>query len=326
MKSEAPILVLRLGALGDILHALPAVASLKQSFPDRKLIWIVRPKWMPLLEGNPFIDELVPFGKRGLGAAIDSWRQIRRIEPALAIDFQGLIQSALIGRLARPCVFWGFDKSVARESLACFFYTHTEAVKGPHRIERNLQLAQAAGATVLTDETWLPAGSAEGVLPSAPFVLSSPFAGWAGKQWPLKHYEQLARLLSKEGVVLVANVAREHASQLRDLENVHSHESSIPGLIDATRRAIAVAGVDSGPLHVAAALRKPGVAIFGPTDPAATGPYGGSMSVLRAENVRTTYDRHATIHASMKEITAAQVFESLMRSIERQHGLLVRPS
>ena len=325
MIRDASILVVRLGALGDILHALPAVASLKQSFPDRKLIWIIRPKWMPLLEGNPFIDELVPFGKRGVGAPIGSWRRIRTIKPGLAIDFQGLIQSALIGRLARPRVFWGFDKSVARESLACPFYTYTEAAKGPHRIERNLQLVQAVGATELAHETWLPPGSAEGALPSAPFVLSSPFAGWAGKQWPLKNYEQLAKLLSKQGIVLVANVAREHASQLLGLENVHPHESSIPGLIDASRRAAAVVGVDSGPLHIAAALRKPGVAVFGPTDPAATGPYGGSITVLRAQNVKTTYDRHSTIHPSMRAITPDHVFESLMRSIDRHHAPLVRP-
>ncbi len=118
----------------------------------------------------------------------------------------------------------------------------------------------------------------------------------------------------------MANTAANQASALSSLENVHVHQSSIPGLLHATRNAAAVVGVDSGPLHIAAALKKPGVAIFGPTDPVATGPYGGTMSVLRASNVTTTYQRHPRIHPSMKEISAEQVFNSLMRSIDRHHA------
>jgi heptosyltransferase-1 len=324
MIQRESILVVRLGAMGDIIHALPAAASLKQSFPDRTLIWIVRPKWMPLLEGNPFIDELVPFDKQGIGSIINSCKRVRAFRPTLAIDFQGLIQSALIGRLASPRQFWGFDKSIARERPACFFYTSTEAPPGPHRVERNLQLAEAAGARMLTDKAWLPAGFSEGVLPLRPFVLASPFAGWAGKQWPLQHYEQLAKLLAREGLALVANTTANEVPALSGLENVNVHQSSIPGLLNATRNAAAIVGVDSGPLHIAAALHKPGVAIFGPTDPVATGPYGGTISVLRASNVRTTYERHSRIHPSMKEVSAEQVFNSLMRSIDHHRTAAVQ--
>jgi heptosyltransferase I len=326
MIQNESILVVRLGAMGDIIHALPAVASLKQSFPDRTLIWIVRPKWMPLLEGNPFIDELVAFDRRGIASIIASCKRVRAIRPTLAIDFQGLIQSALIGRLAGPREFWGFDRSIAREWAASWFYTSTEIPPGPHRVQRNVQLAQAAGACTLTDEAWLPAGFSEGVLPLGPFVLASPFAGWAGKQWPLQRYEQLAKFLSKEGVALVANITADQAPVLSSLENVHVHQSSIPGLLHATRNAVAVVGVDSGPLHIAAALQKPGVAIFGPTDPVANGPYGGTISVLRASNVKTTYQRHSRIHPSMKEISAEQVFNSLMRSIDHHRTASVQRS
>jgi len=86
-------------------------------------------------------------------------------------------------------------------------------------------------------------------------------------------------------------------------------------LIDATRRATAVIGLDSGPLHLAAALGKPGVALYGPTDPLLTGPYGGSMTVLRAEDVVTTYKRHGRVHASMKRISVEQVLGPLLQSI-----------
>ena len=308
MKS---ILVIRLGAMGDILHALPAVASLKKCFPANKLTWLVARRWMPLLAGNPFIDDLIPLERSGLSSVGNTWRRLRALEPDTAIDFQGLLQSALAGRVARPNEFLGFDKSVAREPLASLFYTCRVPVTGPHRIERNLQLVAAAGAAILSHDSWIPPGEPEGRLPAGPFVLTSPFAGWKSKEWPLERYETLGRKLAKDGLALVANVPEHRTAEIRKLAHVHVHTSGIPGLVDATRRATAVIGLDSGPLHLAAALRKPGVALFGPTDPACTGPFGGSMSVLRTALVETTYKRGREIHASMTEITVEQVSEAL---------------
>lgn len=308
MKS---ILVIRLGAIGDILHALPAVASLKNSFPASKLAWLVARRWMPLLTGNPFIDELIPLERSGLDSLRNTWRRLRQLKPDIAVDFQGLLQSALAGRVARPKEFFGFDKSVAREPLASLFYTRRVPVIGPHRIERNLQLIAAVGATNTTEESWIPPGEPEGSLPSGPFVLTSPFAGWKSKEWPLERYEALGQKLKQDGLCLVANVPEERAAEVKKLAHVYVHTSGIAGLIDATRRATAVIGLDSGPLHLAAALRKPGVALFGPTDPACTGPFGGSMTVLRTALVETTYKRGREIHASMTEITVEQVSEAV---------------
>ena len=309
------ILVIRLGAMGDILHALPAVASLKRSFPEKKLRWVAASRWMPLLEGNPFIDELVPFDRRGVGALCASWQRLRNIRPALAVDFQGLLQSALIGRAARPQRFFGFDRSVAREPLAANFYTDRVLVKGPHRIERNLQLVQAAGAQDLTTGAWIPQGRPEGVLPTGDFVLASPFAGWNSKQWPIEQYEALGQRLSSEGIELVVNVPEARAGDISHLRHLHVHSSSLAGLIHATRRAIAVVGLDSGPLHLAAALQKPGVALFGPTDPVQTGPFQSSMIVLRSPDVETTYKRADDVHQSMTEISIEQVAQALHCSL-----------
>ncbi|MGI8961653.1 MAG: glycosyltransferase family 9 protein [Bryobacteraceae bacterium] len=317
--SETAILVIRLSAMGDIIHALPAVASLKKSFPDDPLAWLVAPKWMPLLEGNPSVDELIPFRRNGLRALKASWTRLRALKPRIAIDLQGLVQSAVAGRAAQPGIFYGFDNSVAREPFASVFYTHRTAAKGPHRVERNLQLVEAAGACQLTPEVWLPPGQDEGCFPPIPFVLASPFAGWTSKQWPIENYEPLAERLNREGLELVANVPEHRAGELSGLKRVRVHTSSIAGLIAATRRAAAVIGLDSGPLHLAAALHKPGVGLFGPTDPARTGPYGGSMVVLRAEMTKTTYTRHHEIHPSMKAITVEEVAHSLMRSIASHH-------
>lgn len=322
--NDGGILVIRLSAMGDIIHALPAVASLRRSFPGRPLTWLIAPRWIPLVEGNPHIDRLIAFERDRLQAFTASWTRLRALKPDLAIDFQGLVQSAIVGRVARPKLFYGFDSSVARERLASIFYTHRVAAHGPHRVERNLQLIQAAGASEITSDAWLPPGSDEGTLPSSPFVLASPFAGWAGKQWPIENYELLAERLNREGLELVANVPEHRALELSNLKHLRVHTSSIPGLIAATRRSMAVVGVDSGPLHLAAALRKPGVALFGPTDPERTGPYGGSISVLRHGKTRTTYARHNNIHPSMNAIAHEQVMKALLDSIA--HRNVVSPT
>jgi heptosyltransferase-1 len=179
----------------------------------------------------------------------------------------------------------------------------------------NLQLATAAGAAALTEESWIPPGRPEGELPTGPFLLTSPLAGWASKQWPLAFYEELGKRLRARGLELVANVPPGRERELGQLTHLRLHISSISGLIDATRRAIGVVGVDSGPLHLAAALGKPGVALFGPTDPARNGPYKSRMAVLRAPGAQTTYKRHAQVDASMTKISAERVTEELLRLI-----------
>ncbi len=313
--SAQSILVIRLGAMGDVLHALPAVASLKLSFPERKLVWLIARKWLPLVAGNPYIDELVPFDRGGIAPFLSARRTLRAIKPEMAIDFQGLLQSALAGRMAGAKRFYGFGRSVAREPMASALYTDRIHVKGPHRIERNLQLVSAVGASRLTEESWIPQGVPEGRLPERPFVLASPFAGWGSKQWPTELYEKLGQALQTEGFELVVNVALERANELTQFRHLTVHTSSLGGLIHATRRAAAVVGVDSGPLHLAAALKKPGVALFGPTDPGQTGPFKSPMKVLRQKQVETSYKRTRAIHASMSSIGIEQVSEALLQSL-----------
>jgi heptosyltransferase I len=126
----------------------------------------------------------------------------------------------------------------------------------------------------------------------------------------------LARLLGEElGVALVVNGPSQATAELARITGAIPNFSGLAGLIDATRRAAAVVGVDSGPLHLAAALAKPGVAIFGPTDPARNGPYGGSLEVLRAPGAETSYKRRGEPDPSMLAITVEMVFESLRRQL-----------
>jgi heptosyltransferase-1 len=178
-----------------------------------------------------------------------------------------------------------------------------------------MALAIAAGAHSGPAEFPLPGGRAEGALPER-FVLASPLAGWRSKQWPLEHYAPLARRLKDEsGLSLVLNGAPNSEAMLRSVEGAWVHISGIAGLIDATRRATAVLGLDSGPMHLGAALGKPGVALFGPTDPARNGPYGGSLSVLRHASAKTTYQRGTGIDPALRALTPEVVATALEQSL-----------
>ena len=301
------ILVIRLGAMGDVIAALPAVASLKHSIPHSKITWVVEPKWSVLLEGNPYVDSVMFLDRRTLQGLASAWRDLRAVPFDLAVDFQGLIKSALVATIARPERIFGFDAAHARESPASWFYSTKVQIRSHHAVERNLDLAAAAGASNILRTFPLPPGQPEGRLPEGDFVLASPLAGWGAKQWPLEYYSKLAQILRRQcGLSLVLNAAE----PIR-VEGAETHVSGIPGLIHATRRAVAIVGVDSGPMHLAAALSKPGIALYGPTDPGRHGPYGGTFKVLRSPTAVTNYKRTAEPDASMRAITPDQVFGAL---------------
>ncbi|MGA3096920.1 MAG: glycosyltransferase family 9 protein [Bryobacteraceae bacterium] len=309
------ILVVRLGAMGDIIHALPAVASLKNSFPGARITWVVEPRWAPLLEANPFVDRVTPLRRGTARGILESWREIRSQRYEFAVDFQGLIKSAVTAACARPTRIFGLHRSQARESAAALFYSDEVRSASEHVVERNLDLAAAAGATAALRVFPLPSGAPEGHLPHGDFVLASPLAGWRGKQWPLEYYGALAARLRELGMALVLDGPESAAGELAQVAGAERHFSGLPGLIHATRRAAAVVGVDSGPMHLAAALGRPGVAIFGPTDPARNGPYAGRMRVLRSPSAATSYKRSEEIDSSMREISPDEVFECLRAAL-----------
>ena len=310
------ILVVRLGAMGDVIHALPAVASLKNTFPGARITWVVEPRWAPLLEANPFVDRVTPLRRGTARGILESWREIRTERYDFAVDFQGLIKSAVTAACARPARIFGFHRSQARERAAALFYSDEVSSASGHVVDRNLDLAAAAGATAALRVFPLPPGAPEGHLPHGDFVLASPLAGWRGKQWPLACYAALAeRLRTDLGMALVLDGPPSAAAELAQVAGANPHSSGLPGLIHATRRAAAVVGVDSGPMHLAAALGRPGVAIFGPTDPARNGPYASRMRVLRSPAAATTYKRSEKIDSSMFQITPDEVFESLRAAL-----------
>ena len=305
--------------MGDIVHALAAVASLKRGFANAHLTWAIEPQWADLLEANPFVDRVIRLRRRSASGLLASWRELRSARFDLAVDFQGLLKSAVVAAAARPERIFGWDRAQLREAAAGVFYTNRALSTAAHVVDRNLDLAVAAGARERLRVFPLPAGRPEADLPEGDFVLASPAAGWRAKQWPIENYLALGRLLDGElQLPLVLNGPP--GASFGTGEGVRPHAGGLPGLIDATRRAAAVIGVDSGPMHLAAALSKPGVALFGPTDPARNGPYGGSLAMLRAPGAVTTYKRLGEIDESMRRLAVEEVFEALRAALGRAHG------
>ena len=192
------ILVVRLGALGDIVHTLPAVASLKHSLPGGSVTWVIEPHWAPLIEENPFVDRVVLLHRDTPSGLLASWRDLRATRYDFAVDFQGLLKSALVASAARPKRLFGFHQSQVRERTAALFYSDKTVSRSTHVVDKNLDLASAAGASNLVRTFPLPPGRPESELPDGDFVLASPMAGWRAKQWPLDHYRTLAGLLRRE--------------------------------------------------------------------------------------------------------------------------------
>ena len=334
----ARILVIRLGAMGDVIHALPAVSALARALPQAQIDWIIEPRWAEVLEGNPYLNAVLPLPLNALRKEpfkAGSWRaareliaKLRATRYDLAVDLQGLIKSASLARVTGCQRRVGFETSALREPFAARFYTEQVVVSGEHVVDKNLSavrnlIGRADGAA----EFPLPEGEYSASLPEGDFVLTTPVAGWGSKQWPSRHYAQLAGLIQGGmGMPLVLDCAPNDVSYAREIArtapdgSVVVHTSTIQQLIGATRRARAVVGVDSGPLHLAAALNKSGVAVFGPTDPARNGPYGGTLTVLRATTASTTYRRDENVSCAMSSIGAAQVYEELCRRISAVRG------
>ena len=334
IAQPSSVLVLRFGAMGDIIHTLPAVAHLRHTLPDSRIVWAVEPRWAPLLAGNPAIDRVVLLPLKawrknllrgsawaGLRGALRSLREERF---DLAVDFQGLIKSAAMGRLSGARERAGFLPAELREPLAARFYTRSVTVNRRHVVDKNLGLARGTvGGEAGLAEFSLPPGSASERLPKGAFLLASPFAGWRAKEWPLDRYADLAAIAwEQRRMPLVLDCAPADAESIESLGRrapagaIIAHPSSLEELIGATRRARGVIGLDSGPLHLAAAMGAPGVALFGPTDPARNGPYGSSFRVLRRAGAKTTYKRGRSYASSLETMSAAEVWEALSERLD----------
>jgi heptosyltransferase-1 len=227
-----------------------------------------------------------------------------------------------------------FGFAQPRENIATLWYTRKVIARGRHVVEQNLSLAEAVAQKKLRlpevpfpqDEAaeqaaaeWLERRGVK------EFVLINPGAGWGAKQWPPERFGEVAKKLAGDGLQTVFNFGpgeetRVQAAQAASGGAAQAISSSIAQLIALTRRARLFVGGDTGPLHLAAALKIPVVAIFGPTDPARTGPFATANSVLRSESSITSHARKLAPEEGLLKISVEEVIAAARKLLEARRG------
>lgn len=322
--------------MGDILHSMPAVTSLKQAHPEWFIGWAIEPQWgglfcaracEPRTPGMPLVDALhiLPakkWAKAPLSPA--TWRDMSRARRELrdahydiAVDIQGAVRSAIFARWARTGRVIG--EAAPREFAAKWLFNERVATRGVHVIEQSLEVANAiAGENLPMMLPLLPCDpeseAAAQKLPQ-PLALLSPGAGWGAKRWPPDRYGAVARRLADSGLHVVVNSGPAEEHLARDIVEAsggaaHAMTLDIAGLIAVTRRAALVVAGDTGPLHLACALNRPVVGIFGPTDPARNGPFHCQSRVLRHPESIRDHTRRSEPEAGLLTITPEAVCEA----------------
>lgn len=343
------ILIVRLGSMGDIVHTLPAVATLRARFPEARLGWVIEERWSELLNApqsqrdrgseRPLVDLVLAVHSREWR---DSWfarrtRQeffgfVRRLRGGgwqLAIDFQSAIRSAVAARLCGASEVAGFAD--AHEAPASLLYTRSVEARGVHMVEQNISLTMAVAPDAVPEfgfplphdpnsEAWAAellarAGARE-------LCVVTPGAGWGAKRWPPERFASVARSLRELGLISIVNFGPGEESLAAAVEDAaagaaRAERCSISQLIALLRRARLCVGGDTGPTHLAAALGVPVVAIYGPTNPARNGPFGAPCIALRSPESVTDHSRRSKPEAGLLSISAEQVVTAAQRLLGR---------
>jgi heptosyltransferase I len=338
------LLIVRLSAMGDVIHTLPAAKALREAFPEAMIGWLIEERWAELLcapgtprrgprsPQRPLVDwvhtvNLREWGKSlfavsTLQQAAKVWNDVRSVRYDIALDLQGAIRSAVLARWSGARIVYGAAEP--RESPASLWYTRTVVARGAHVIEQNVSIAEAVvGKKLAVPRAELPRDPAAdeqiGEELAADnvkdFAIVNPGAGWGAKRWPAERYGEVVRRLARAGLHVVINCG---PGEERLFEEVNAASGavakpmkpSISGLIALTRRARLFIGGDTGPMHLAAALQVPVVAIFGPTDPERNGPYGTRSAVLRNPASTTSHARRSQPDEAMLEITVDAVVDA----------------
>jgi heptosyltransferase-1 len=346
-QAQFRLLVVRLGAMGDILHALPAVTALRKAHPAWRIDWAVEPRWTPLLtsepdsfpqdairsETRPVVDRIHPVPAKKWGRAPfrrETLAEIRALRADLrageydaVLDLQGSIRSAVVAQLSGCRRIVGEAKP--RETPARWLFTERVETLGRHVIEQDIELTGALAGDLLTAAAPLLPVDAEAEewcnqLPELkdalwmgkPVVLIHPGGGWGAKRWPQDRYGALAEEFTRRGGLVLVNAGPGEEDLAADvLAAANGHASvvscSLPQLIALSKRVSLVIGGDTGPLHLACALGQPVVGIYGPTDPGRNGPYGTRFRVLRNPESRQDHTRRAQPEAGLLTILPRDV-------------------
>jgi 3-deoxy-D-manno-octulosonic-acid transferase/heptosyltransferase-1 len=343
------ILIVKLSAVGDVVHTLPSLSALREAYPAAHITWVVEEGAADLLHNHPDCDRvLVSFRKRWVNSLIrgrnrrETIGEIRSFLSVLrdrhydlAIDFHGLFKSAVIIGWSRADRKLGYR---SMQELSRFFYNETipEDME-KHAVLRYLDFIEHIGAkpreprfSLALDEpghNWI-AGLLEqhGIGNGAPFIALSPVAFWETKLWDNDRFARLGDRIVEElklPVVFTGAPGSGLICRIRGAMNADSitleGQTSLRELACLYSRAALVVTTDSGPMHIAAAVGTPTVALFGPTDPARTGPFGTGHVIIRSNiSCSPCFLKHCTGRDCMMDIDVEEVFEAVKQQLSRK--------
>ncbi len=329
------LLVIKLSSLGDLFHALPAVHALKEA-SGAKVDWLVQSAYVPLVSCFTDVERVMAFPRQRVLLFLYRFLQeLRRERYDLVVDFQGLLKSAIPARLARrnrgaPIIGPSFHREGAR-----WFY---HAVAGPRNKSRH---AVDECLDILRWLDWpLPEAPEFPVrFPDVPKTSAGPWVGmvpasrWATKNWPPEYFADVARRLANIGARILLLGGRDEKPVCDAIERSLGAESGVVNYAGRTRlpelgglmsNCDLVITVDSGPMHMAAAIGRPVLALFGPTEPTRTGPYGRSSQTLWVDGLscRPCFSKSCarTDIACMRQLYPSRVADVAMRMLPTGRG------
>jgi ADP-heptose:LPS heptosyltransferase len=323
MDPLSRILLIKPSSFGDIIHGLPVLAACKGHWPNAQIDWAVKREWAGLLTGHPMLRRVV-FFPGTVWEGLRAWPELRRANYDLVIDLQGLFRSGLYAALTGCPVRVGFD--------------------AVHAVDRCLDLVREIGVTTGPTPAFPTAGGrmeekwvddlwrGHQIRDGEAVCIIHPSARWPTKRWSAQRFAQLADgLIARERMRIIIVGSAAEASQIEQMSRHMSQpvinltgETELLQLAALLRRSDLLVSNDSGPIHLAAAVGTPVVAIFGPTDPSRVGPYGGRHVVLRKEIDCSRCTRRACVRDGlcMQAIGVSEVFEAVRAVVNRSKGNL----
>jgi len=324
------VLIVRLGALGDIVHAVPAAAALRRAFPEARIDWLVEAKHRAIVDLVTAIDRTIVVERSTPGGWLKAVRELRATRYDLAIDLQGLLKSAVLARASGAAHVVGFSIWHLREKTARPFYSDAHDIESGHVIAKNLQLLEAVDvhdAEIAFPIAQTPSAALDAVRASigdARFALVNPGAAWPNKRWPPERFGEVAAFLRDAcgltPVVLWGPGEEDLARAVvraAGAAAVLAPPTSVADVLTLARAAALVVSGDTGPLHLAMAVGAPTVSLFGPTDPARNGPFSpADIAVSRHDACRCQYERscHETVWC-LAGIATAEVCAAIQQRL-----------
>jgi heptosyltransferase-1 len=325
------ILIVRLGALGDIVHAIPAVAALRRAYPGARIDWLVDAAHRPIVDLVTVIDRTIPLERPTLAAWTAALRLLRQTAYDLAIDLQGLLKSAVLARASGAARIVGFSIWHLREKTARPFYSDVHAAEGGHVITKNLRLLHVLGiddSEIQFPLADVPSRALDDLRARIPadreFALINAGAAWPNKRWPMERFGELAAFLRDACGLTPVVLWGPGEEALADRVVAASSNAAIAApptgvrdLVALARASSLVVSGDTGPLHIATAVGTPSVSLFGPTDPVRNGPYAPEdVTVSRFEVCGCHYDRQCHERDwCMDDIAVAEVCAAVQRRL-----------